>query len=34
VIPCAYLIVHKTSERIKRLVVGEGGREPVPEAAD
>jgi CzcA family heavy metal efflux pump len=35
VIPCAYLIVHKTSERIKRLVVGERGtREPVPEAAD
>ena len=35
VIPCAYLIVHKTAERIKRVVVGEGGPgEPVPEAAD
>ena len=35
VIPCAYLIVHKTAERIKRVVVGEGGTpEPVPEAAD
>jgi multidrug efflux pump subunit AcrB len=35
VIPCTYLIVHKTAERIKALVIGEGGEtRPLPEAAD
>jgi hypothetical protein len=35
VIPCTYLIVHKTAERIKALVIGgEGEPRPVPEAAD
>lgn len=35
VIPCVYLVVHKASERLKRLVVGrEAATEPVGEAAD
>ncbi|MGH7521435.1 MAG: efflux RND transporter permease subunit [Gemmatimonadales bacterium] len=33
VIPCVYLIVHRTSERLKTWVVGSKA-EPVPEAAD
>ena len=37
VIPCVYLVVHKASERLKRLVVGREAPpepEPVGEAAD
>jgi len=35
VIPCVYLVVHKATERIKALVLGEGSDpRPVPEAAD
>jgi Cu/Ag efflux pump CusA len=37
VIPCTYLIVHKTAGRIRKVVIGEGADaspRPVPEAAD